>query len=47
MPFATWTAIAGSTLWSKLFLDFALARQAHWQAKPRSAGQGQRPSQTV
>lgn len=47
MPFATWTAIAGSTLWSKLFLDFALSRQAHWQAKPRSAGQRQRPSQTV
>lgn len=47
MPFGTWTAIAGTTLWMKLFFDFALARQAHWQAKPRKGGQERNPSQTV
>ncbi len=25
----TWSAIAGSTIWCKFFLDFALSRQAH------------------
>lgn len=25
----TWTALAGITIWSKLFLDFAISRQAH------------------
>ena len=29
LPFATWTAIAGSTLWIKIFADFAISRQAH------------------
>jgi hypothetical protein len=29
LPYDTWTAIAGSTIWSKFFLDFALSRQAH------------------
>ena len=28
-PYDTWTAIAGSTLWCKLFADFALSRHAH------------------
>ena len=28
-PSDTWTAIAGSTLWCKLFADFALSRHAH------------------
>lgn len=28
-PYDTWTAIAGSTIWSKFFLDFALSRHAH------------------
>jgi hypothetical protein len=27
--FSTWTAIAGSTLWCKFFLSFALSRHAH------------------
>jgi putative exporter of polyketide antibiotics len=27
--FSTWTAIAGSTLWCKFFLSFALGRHAH------------------
>ena len=25
----TWSAMAGSTIWCKFFLDFALSRQAH------------------
>jgi hypothetical protein len=29
LPYETWTAIAGSTIWSKFFLDFALSRHAH------------------
>jgi len=29
MPYEVWTAIAGSTIWSKFFLDFALSRHAH------------------
>jgi len=29
LPYETWTAIAGSTVWCKFFLDFALSRQAH------------------
>ncbi len=29
MPFASWTAIAGSTLWCKFFASFALGRHAH------------------
>lgn len=29
LPYDTWTAIAGSTVWCKFFLDFALSRQAH------------------
>ena len=28
----TWTAMAGSTIWCKFFLDFALSRQAHGAA---------------
>ncbi|MBX3609842.1 MAG: hypothetical protein KF871_08075 [Hydrogenophaga sp.] len=29
VDYDTWIAIAGSTLWIKLFLSFALGRQAH------------------
>ena len=29
MHFDTWTAIAGSTLWCKIFANFALSRHAH------------------
>lgn len=31
LPFATWTAIAGSTLWIKIFADFVISRHAHIQ----------------
>jgi small-conductance mechanosensitive channel len=29
IPYESWTAIAGSTIWSKFMLDFALSRHAH------------------
>lgn len=29
MPYETWTALAGSTIWCKLFASFALGRHAH------------------
>lgn len=29
LDYQTWTAIAGSTLWCKLFFSFALSRHAH------------------
>lgn len=29
LPYETWTAIAGSTIWCKFFASFALSRQAH------------------
>src|SRR3990167_5083810 len=29
LPYETWTAIAGTTIWSKFLLDFALSRHAH------------------
>ena len=29
VDYQTWVAIAGSTLWIKLFMSFALGRQAH------------------
>jgi hypothetical protein len=29
LPYDTWTAIAGTTIWSKFLLDFALSRHAH------------------
>lgn len=35
VPYETWTAIAGTTIWSKFFLDFALSRQAHANTAPR------------
>jgi small-conductance mechanosensitive channel len=36
MPHKTWTAIAGSTIWCKLFASFALGRHAHLAATRRS-----------
>jgi hypothetical protein len=29
LPYDNWTAIAGTTIWSKFLLDFALSRHAH------------------
>lgn len=28
-PYEHWTAVAGTTIWCKFFLDFALSRHAH------------------
>ncbi|MCD8553569.1 hypothetical protein [Seleniivibrio sp.] len=28
-PYETWSALAGSTIWSKIFADFILRQQAH------------------
>ena len=36
LDYATWTAMAGSTIWLKLIADFALSRHAHpfaWKKK--------------
>lgn len=33
LAYETWTAIAGSTIWLKIILDFALSRQAHLMTK--------------
>ena len=37
LPYETWTAIAGSTIWIKFFLDFALSRHAHGFAPKKKA----------
>jgi hypothetical protein len=29
LPYETWSAIAGSTLWIKVFADYIVSRQAH------------------
>ncbi|MBU0746099.1 MAG: hypothetical protein KKB95_05360 [Gammaproteobacteria bacterium] len=37
LDYNTWTAIAGSTIWCKFFLSFALSRQAHGSTpKPKA-----------
>ncbi|MBK6851555.1 MAG: hypothetical protein IPG93_08080 [Burkholderiales bacterium] len=33
LPYDTWTAIAGSTIWCKFFVGFALSRHAHIKDK--------------
>ena len=35
LPYDAWTAIAGSTIWCKLFASFALGRHAHMAATTR------------
>jgi hypothetical protein len=37
MPYEKWTAIAGSTIWCKLFAGFALSRHAHGFGPKKSA----------
>jgi hypothetical protein len=29
--FETWNALAGMTIWCKIFADFAVSRHAHWR----------------
>ncbi|MGA1694249.1 MAG: hypothetical protein ACO38B_05020 [Burkholderiaceae bacterium] len=45
MPFDSWTAVAGSTIWMKMILDFLLRRHAHFKVKPRK-GAEQPPNDT-
>ncbi len=33
LTYETWSAIAGSTIWLKLLLDFAISRHAHFEVK--------------
>jgi ABC-type phosphate transport system permease subunit len=33
LPFDTWTAVAGSTIWCKFMADFAISRHAHGLAR--------------
>ena len=35
IPYDRWTAIAGTTIWSKFFASFALSRHAHAGLKTR------------
>lgn len=37
LPYETWTAVAGSTIWCKFFASFALSRHAHAAAQRRRA----------
>jgi small-conductance mechanosensitive channel len=37
ISYETWTAIAGSTIWSKFMIDFALSRHAHGFAPKKKA----------
>ncbi|MCX7693121.1 hypothetical protein [Tepidimonas taiwanensis] len=36
LAYQDWVAIAGTTLWMKIFLSFALARHAHGIAQPKA-----------
>ena len=36
LDYSTWTAMAGSTIWCKFFLDFAISRFAHTSAGTKS-----------
>ncbi len=40
MEYQTWIAVAGSTLWCKLFASFALSRQAHGLGPKTKAKKG-------
>ena len=35
MPYDTWTALAGTTIWCKFFASFALGRHAHAATQKR------------
>jgi hypothetical protein len=36
LAYATWSAIAGSTIWLKIIMDFALSRSAHFVVKKKA-----------
>jgi hypothetical protein len=37
-PYDVWSAFAGATIWTKLILDFALARHAHFPSTRNRVG---------
>jgi len=37
LSYEAWSAIAGSTIWLKIIMDFALSRHAHFVVKPKKA----------
>lgn len=37
MPYESWTAVAGSTIWCKFFANFVLSRHAHASPRKKSA----------
>ena len=37
LPYETWSAIAGSTIWCKFFASFALGRHAHMNGTKKAA----------
>jgi hypothetical protein len=39
LSYETWSAMAGSTIWCKLFADFGLSRHAHLKAPPPKTDQ--------
>jgi hypothetical protein len=40
LAYETWSAIAGSTIWLKLILDFAVSRHAHFVVGKPGKGKG-------
>lgn len=36
LDYETWSAIAGSTIWLKIIMDFALSRHAHFVVKKKA-----------
>lgn len=42
VPYGTWTAIAGSTIWCKFIGDFAIGWHAHRLSAPRPAARGRK-----
>lgn len=41
LAYETWSAIAGSTIWLKLILDFALSRHAHFRVDQKKPAAGE------
>jgi len=43
LEYQTWSAVAGSTIWLKLILDFALSRHAHFTVHKKKPATGAGP----
>lgn len=46
MAYETWSALAGSTIWMKIILDFVIGRQARLSAEFASKAQAKTQAQT-